>query len=76
MILDRRAAARDRVVEVARGEHVLAGQYVAAVQAPGLAHADPHRRPEQVGVLIAGDLLDEEAHVLLDLAAALPLGVR
>ena len=40
VVLDGRAAQSDLIVELAGGQHVLPGEAVVAVHAPGLPHAD------------------------------------
>jgi len=74
VILDGRAAAGDGVRELARAEHVGPGQAVRAEDAAAFPHADLRAEAAEHRPLVAGDALDQEAGVLLRLAAALDLG--
>ena len=75
MVLDGRTAQADPVVEGARGEHVVAGQPVVAVDAPRLANPDLRPERDERRMFVAGHAVDEEPDVLERLAPAGDLGL-
>jgi len=76
VVLDRRAAQADLVVELAGGQHVLPREAVVALDPPRLADADLGGEGGERGPLVPGDPLDEEADVFQGLAAPLHLAAR
>ena len=76
VILDRRAAQADLVIELAGAQHVLARQARIAVDAPRLADPDLGPERHERRVLVARHQVDEEADVLEGLTTAGDLGPR
>ena len=76
VVLDRRPAQADRVVERPGRQDVVAGQAVVAVHAAGLADADLGPERDERGGLVAGHAVDEEPDVLERLPAPGDLGGR
>ena len=74
--VDRIGAARDRVVEVPRLQHVVARQRVASHDAPRLANADLRSGRRQTRVLEARHALAKELEQLHHLQPRLDLGAR
>src|SRR5262249_1054026 len=74
VVLDGRAAEPDLVVELPRAQDGLAGEADLALDAARLADPDLDAKAGEVGLLVAGDALAEEARVFERLPAALHLG--
>ena len=76
VLLDRRPAAGHGVGELPRRQDVVAGQPVRAMDAAALADPDLGGEAAEVGALVAGDAVAQEAAVLERLAPALALRAR
>ena len=74
VLLDRRSAPRDLVVELPGGEDLLGRQHVLADDAAALAHADRRARRHEHRTLVSRNALAQEAKVLARLASPLTLG--
>src|SRR5581483_10141416 len=73
--VDRIRAARDHVVELARRQHVVAGQLVIAEDAARLAHADAGTALREIRAFEARNITPQKRDDLAHLQPALPFGV-